>query len=1147
MRRCLWIAILSLAIGCSNKADVIEAPDAGADLAATDQVADVSIVPPEDAAPDQRFPDTGVETVSDDTADEETASPCGGESGCFLDSCMENGECLSGWCVEHMGEGVCSQNCDEECPPGWSCRQVGTGPDIAYICVSSVANLCRPCTTGADCKSPGGSEDVCVDYGEEGSFCGGACLSNEECPWGFSCAEAVSVDGVTSKQCLADTGTCPCTAKSVALSLSTPCEVTNEFGTCKGKRVCTADGLTDCGAAEPSIEACNGVDDDCDGEADEPTLVNGVYVGLCDDGNECTKDLCTGEAGCEHEALDAGECKDGDACTVGDHCEEGVCVGTPVECDDDNPCTDDSCDGTGGCHFVDNDVACDDGNACTVADRCDGGTCTGVSVDCQCQADADCAALEDGDLCNGTLMCDLEGFPHLCVVDPATVVSCPAPPAGPDAPCLAAACDGETGGCALVPANEGWACDDGDPCTVGEKCVGGACAGGLAANCQDGNVCTDDSCMPGEGCVHAPNTKGCTDDNVCTLKDQCVDGECLPGTQLLACDDGNPCTTDSCNPAEGCVHGSSDGECSDGNACTTGDACVNGLCVAGQPVACNDDNPCTNDSCNPASGCVFSLNSAPCDDGDLCTTGDHCQLGECIGGGQLPCNDNNPCTDDSCNSKSGCSFVPNDAVCDDGNDCTEEDHCAGGWCVGGPAADCDDGDPCTDDACDPESGCVHALNTAPCSDGNACTVGDACSEGASKPRVGILVSDDGLFCNGVESCNPQSGCVAGTPPVLTDDVPCTSDLCDEELNVVVHIPVDALCDDGEFCNGVESCHAASGCQPGTPVAVDDAIDCTLDSCDEEADEVVHVADDGLCDDGTDCTADSCDPELGCVFVEVGECWGPHYVLTGNPDPSTVFNVIAETHFYPNNLVNSVWHGPSNKMIVGHGYDNGYWSYDATNGSYTTTPNMGGGDYDRMVFIPKTRVVVHTDNQYKAAPASGIWVGTIDDEGNVSAFQKASFGDGFNGTCNLMSASADQFMCFTGADIRFYDTVEGSNVFTYDKTLSLTPAPQDPCTGGCYQGTFAWDGKYYYFALQGSQPSNLQYQVYTAAGAHHATYSAPGIGAINGAYFDWSSGRYSTHDGWGNRKGGNYHWPTNGSQGDDSQVFGPQSPYHTLQK
>ncbi len=110
---------------------------------------------------------------------------CAPGEGCFLDPCEENSQCLSGWCVEHLGDGVCTQLCQEECPPGWSCQQVGTGPDVSYICVSRVANLCRPCATGADCKSPGGAEDVCVDYGEEGSFCGGACLSDEECPFDF--------------------------------------------------------------------------------------------------------------------------------------------------------------------------------------------------------------------------------------------------------------------------------------------------------------------------------------------------------------------------------------------------------------------------------------------------------------------------------------------------------------------------------------------------------------------------------------------------------------------------------------------------------------------------------------------------------------------------------------------------------------------------------------------------------------------------------------------------------------------------------------------------------------------------------------------------------------------------------------------------
>jgi hypothetical protein len=59
------------------------------------------------------------------------------------------------------------------------------------------------------------------------------------------------------------------------------------------------------------------------------------------------------------------------------------------------------------------------------------------------------------------------------------------------------------------------------------------------------------------------------------------------------------------------------------------------------------------------------------------------------------CNDNNDCTDDTCNVETGdCVFTPNDStVCDDGLFCTETDQCSGGTCVGS-------GDPCTPQACD---------------------------------------------------------------------------------------------------------------------------------------------------------------------------------------------------------------------------------------------------------------------------------------------------------------------------------------------------------------------------------------------------------------------------------------------------------------
>ena len=67
-----------------------------------------------------------------------------------------------------------------------------------------------------------------------------------------------------------------------------------------------------------------------------------------------------------------------------------------------------------------------------------------------------------------------------------------------------------------------------------------------------------------------------------------------------------------------------------------------------------------------------------------------------------------------------------------------------------------------------------------------------------------------------------------------------------------------VCDDGDPCNGVETCDDA-GRHPGTPPDLDDGNPCTVDSCDPAA-GVQHVAaEDGTaCSDGNACTTgDSC--------------------------------------------------------------------------------------------------------------------------------------------------------------------------------------------------------------------------------------------------------------------------------------------------
>jgi len=393
-----------------------------------------------------------------------------------------------------------------------------------------------------------------------------------------------------------------------------------------------------------------------------------------------------------------------------------------------------------------------------------------------------------------------------------------------DNPCTGDLCDPQVG--CQHSALDG-ACDDGNACTDGDSCQAGSCVGGDVVTCNDLNPCTDDACAPESGCTYAISDGPCSDGDVCTTGDACDAGQCV-SAGTLDCDDGNPCTADLCDPLLGCQHSDLDVACSDGNACTEGDMCEGGVCVGGAAITCDDDNLCTDDSCSPATGCVFMLNQAPCNDDDLCTVDDHCHLGACIGGGTLTCADGNPCTDDACEPLSGCTFTPNAAPCDDGNSCTTDDHCVAGACQGG-GVDCDDDNPCTDDYCDVVVGCIHVPNTDLCNDLDACTANEFCNAGVCGGGVPIVCDDENLCTD--DACDPLTGCV-----FTANDDPCS---------------------DGDACTDVDQC-ADSACVPGDALVCDDLNLCTDDACDADTGCVFTPVEDGVI----------CGAEMHC---EAGEC------------------------------------------------------------------------------------------------------------------------------------------------------------------------------------------------------------------------------------------------------------------------------------
>jgi len=128
--------------------------------------------------------------------------------------------------------------------------------------------------------------------------------------------------------------------------------------------------------------------------------------------------------------------------------------------------------------------------------------------------------------------------------------------------------------------------------------------------CDDGNVCTDDACAIGHGCVTTPNSSSCDDGDQCFSGDQCADGACQPGPDALPCDDGNHCTDDHCEPFIGCQAVPNTLPCDDLSVCTYGDVCAGGVC-AGTPISCDDGNPCTDDSCHQVDGCLHVPSLTP--------------------------------------------------------------------------------------------------------------------------------------------------------------------------------------------------------------------------------------------------------------------------------------------------------------------------------------------------------------------------------------------------------------------------------------------------------------------------------------------------------------------------------------------------------
>lgn len=433
----------------------------------------------------------------------------------------------------------------------------------------------------------------------------------------------------------------------------------------------------------------------------------------------------------------------------------------------------------------------------------------------------------------------------------------------PGNPCFS--CDPAKSTKAWSTKDEGASCDDGDLCTYEGKCKSGKCESKVTP-CGDNNPCTKDECDAKLGCLYpnvGPGT-GCDDGNVCTSGDTCAEGACAG--KAKKCDDTNPCTDDSCDLATGCTYTDNANACTDGNECTAGDVCTKGICAPGLTKNCDDGNTCTFDECYPkaAGGCQHLAKQSPC----------------CVGETSI-CDDNNPCTSDDCDPESSdCTHANNTAGCEDNNSCTMADTCAAGDCAGAMVT-CNDDNPCTTDACDPAKGCVFtAVSLKACDDGQACT-DDSCdpASGGCKHTNNVATCEDGDNCTIEDACK-DGGCLPGKARNCDDGNVCTFDQCYPnvaggcyhlETKSPCCIGQTSICDDGITCTNDDCDPATSACShPFNTAPCSDGSACTKDDLCAGGVCTGATLD---CNDGNPCTTDACDPAAGCKHgpIDGGTC------------------------------------------------------------------------------------------------------------------------------------------------------------------------------------------------------------------------------------------------------------------------------------